>query len=107
MPKLGTTSLKGASGTEYTFNVYTKNTLVNDFIPGVYCLARGAQGGDETAVYIGESDNIFRHLANHEKRACFEDQGYDAIGIHRTASAETRQAVERDLIKALRPPCND
>lgn len=107
MPKLGTLSLEGASGTSYTFNLYTKDTLVNDFIPGIYCLSRRSQDGEDTPVYIGESDNIFRHLANHEKQACFDDHAFNAIGICRTANAGTRQATRDDLIKSLQPPCND
>lgn len=107
MPKLGTLSLEGASGTSYTFNLYTKDTLVNDFIPGIYCLSRRSEDGDDIPVYIGESDNIFRHLANHEKQACFDDHAFDAIGICRTANAERRHATQEDLIKSLQPPCND
>lgn len=107
MPKLGTTDLEGASGTSYTFNVYTKDTLVNDFIPGVYCLSQHAEDGKGTPVYIGESDNIFRHLMNHEKQACFEDHGYDAIAICRAANAQTRKKAHEDLLKALKPPCNE
>ena len=107
MPKLGTLSLEGASGTTYTFNVYTKDTLVNDFIPGIYCLSRRSDDGADTPVYIGESDNIFRHLEKHEKQACFDDHSFNAIGICRTANAGTRQATQEDLIKSLQPPCND
>ena len=107
MPTLGTTSLAGASGTDYTFNVYTKDTLVNDFIPGVYCLSQRSQDGDYTAVYIGESDNIFRHLAGNEKQACFDDHGYDAISIWRTANPKARQKTQADLIKSLQPLCNE
>ncbi|MEE9255422.1 MAG: hypothetical protein V3U43_10825 [Pseudomonadales bacterium] len=107
MPKLGTASLEGASGTTYTFNVYTKDTLVNDFIPGVYYLSRRSEDGDESPVYVGESDNIFRHVADHEKQSCFDDHAYNAIAIYRTANAEKRHAAQQDLIKALQPPCND
>lgn len=107
MPKLGTVTLAGASGTSYTFNVYTKDTLINDFIPGVYCVSQHSEEGDATPVYVGESDNIFRHLENHEKQACFDDHAYNAVAICRTANAETRRAAQQDLIKALQPPCND
>ncbi len=111
MPKLGTSTLSGASGESYTFNVYNKDMRFNDFIPGVYYISRQTMNADnaveEKPIYIGESDNVDRSLHGHEKRACFEENEYNRISFYRTANAETRKAVVEDLVKALKPVCND
>lgn len=103
--------LTGKSGETYTFNVYNKDMRFNDFIPGVYFISHQRLNDDhaveEKAIYIGESDNVDRALQSHDKQACFEEHDYNRISFYRAADQQKREAVANDLIKALKPGCND
>lgn len=105
MPKLGTTTLTGKSGKQYTLNVYPGKMQFNDFIPGVYVISRN-EAGDDTAIYIGETDNIDQALRKHDKQACFDEHRYNRIAFLRNASRDIRQSVMGDLIPVLSPACN-
>jgi hypothetical protein len=107
MPKLGITTLTGKSGKNYTMNVYPGNMQFNDFIPGVYLIARNDGGEANAAIYLGESDNVDVTLRKHDKQACFDQHSYNRIAFFRNASKEVRDAVIADLLPALKPPCND
>jgi len=102
MPQLGVTTLVGSSGKSYEFNVYSKGTIFNDFIPVVYAIAQQNQEGHQY-LFVGESDNVRPALDGHEKLADFEAAGYDTILFHRDARADVRQAVVTDLAEALSP----
>lgn len=105
MPKLATTTATGASGTEYPITVYTSDSDINDQILGVYLVSK-RDNDSETVLFVGDSDNIAPTLAKHDKQACFDENGYNAIGIYRMTDAKKRAAATEDLIKALQPSCN-
>ena len=105
MPKLGTTTLTGKSGKTYTLNVYPGNMQFNDFIPGVYLISRHENESD-TAIYVGESDNVDVTLRKHDKQACFVEHKFNRIAFFRNASKEVRDAVVADLLPILKPACN-
>ena len=102
MPQLGVTTLIGGSGKAYEFNVYSKGTIFNDFIPVVYAIAQQDKDGHQF-LFVGESDNVRPALDSHGKLADFETAGYDTILFHRDARADVRQAVVNDLTEALSP----
>lgn len=105
MPKLGTTTLIGKSGKSYTLNVYPGNVQFNDFIPGVYLIGRHDDAG-ETAIFLGETDNVDRTLHGHDKQACFDEHNYNRISFFRNASKDVRDGVIEDLLPVLKPACN-
>jgi len=105
MPKLGTTTLTGKSGKTYTLNVYPGKMQFNDFIPGVYLISHREDDSD-TAIYLGESDNVDIALRKHEKQSCFDEHDYNRIAFYRNASKEVRDSVVADLMPALKPVCN-
>lgn len=105
MPKLGTTTLTGKSGKTYTMNVYPGNVQFNDFIPGVYLISH-SEGDSDTAIYLGESDNVDITLRKHEKQSCFDEHNYNRIALYRNASKEVRDSVVADLMPTLKPACN-
>lgn len=98
MPKLGTCTMAGGSGTDYEFGVYSANMVFNDFIPGVYVVCK-----DDDVLCVGESDHVDFALSRHEKKPEFEKQGANRICFHRVANPEKRKAAMDDLLKTLSP----
>ncbi len=111
MPKLGVLKLKGQSGAEYSFDVYPANTTWNDNVACVYYVSKRTikadDGGDHKAIYIGETNDLKDRLANHHKQDCFDGHQYNAISTLHEANANQRTQIEADLIRGIRPPCNE
>ena len=111
MPVIGQTTLKGASGQEYPFKVFTSETRLTDFIPGIYAVVKQTAGEDgestvDEVLFIGTSQNVDVDLQKHGKRNCFEENGFNAICLHRTANNDTHKAGAEDLLGAISPTCN-
>ena len=111
MPVIGQTTLQGASGQDYAFKVFTAETRLNDFIPGIYAVVKQTDDGDgassvDEVLFIGTSQNVDLELQKHDKRSCFEDNGFNAICLHRTANNDTHKAVAEDLLGAISPTCS-
>jgi hypothetical protein len=111
MTKLGTLKLIGASGQEYSFDVYPSDTDWNDNIACVYYVSkrtrRSNSSGNHTKIYVGETDDIKDRFSSHHKMSCFESHRYNAISILQESGRQKRLDIESDLIDALQPPCND
>ncbi len=105
MPKLAIKTLTGKSGKNYDFNVYGNEMRFNDFIPGVYFVSK-EETGEETAIFLGESDNVDIALQKHELQPCFDEHHYNRISFHKNASREVREAIVADLASVLNPACN-
>ena len=100
-------TLKGASGSEYIFDVHTADTTWNDGVACVYCVSKRDEQGKHTAIYIGETEDIADRFMDHHKQECFERRGYNAISLLFETNERQRLIIEQDLIDALSPPCND
>lgn len=112
MAKLGTLTLKGASGKSYDFNVYSSGGDWKEGVACVYYVSKRTKksdgSGNHTHIYVGETEDLKDRMASHHKQACFDKHNYNAVSVHRkSGGASARQTVEQDLIKALKPPCND
>jgi hypothetical protein len=111
MARIGTINLTGASGTAYEFNVYTADTDWADAVACTYYVSKRTEkpgdGGSHSRIYVGETDNLKTRHADHHKQECFVEHGYNCISVHRKANADSRRQIEADLVKALKPPCND
>ena len=104
-----TLTVKGASGTEYQFEVYPEGTSV-PAVAGVYLVtkrtATASGGGNHTFIYIGQAGNVPVRLEDHHKAACFVRHGANCICIHRDRDERSRFAKEADLLAAHKLPCN-
>ncbi len=109
MASLGTITYKGASGKEYTFNIYDFNSSWNE-VPAIYFVTHAFNSGSQImhkAIYIGQTDNLKQRFLNHHKQACFSSHNANRLCIIIEKSENARLATETDLIRAIKPPCND
>jgi predicted GIY-YIG superfamily endonuclease len=97
---------RGLSGKEYQYHVYAIGALFYER-PGNYIFAKETVFGSWSARYIGQTENLYKRLGDHEKEACAERYEATHIHAHLTAGEEDiRKAEERDLIRKWNPPCN-
>ena len=80
MAKLGTITLKGQSGADYEFDVYTWGADFNN-VGAVYYISNryvdSDSGWTHTDIYIGQTGDLSDRFDNHHKAQCFVD--YDDI----------------------------
>lgn len=111
MAKTGTLVLKGQSGKEYKFEVYDKNTEWGDSFSCVYFISRREVKPDGKGthhhIYVGETEDLKRRLANHHKQACFNKHKYNSISVRQENMANLKLSIEQDLVDAINPPGND
>ncbi|UWN49643.1 hypothetical protein ASALC70_01856 [Alcanivorax sp. ALC70] len=109
MSKIGTLKLTGASGTEYTFNVYPYNT---DFkaIAGVYYISKRTEKadgrGNHSAIYVGQTEDLSTRFDGHHDEACFLKNRANCKSVLAESSKKRRLEIEADLVSSLTPPCN-
>jgi len=110
MPKIADLILKGASGTEYGFEVYPLDTKFKA-IGAVYAITRrfqNAQGGfNHDVIYIGQTGDLSERFDQHHQADCFGRHKANCACIHADDSERSRLRKEADLIEAENPPCND
>lgn len=110
MARLGTLTLRGASGQQYVFDVYAFDT---DFeaLGAVYAITRRTRKEDDsyshTTIYIGETGDLSTRFDGHHKEDCFVQHDANCKCIHLDDDEDSRFAKEADLIDNLKPPCND
>ena len=118
MKKLNkTTTLKGKSGNEYTFKLYSFDNFdeLSEEIAGklaaLYLFTkRFFQNGKyfHEYIYLGETSDISTRYGNHHKRRCIISHGSNCIGFFFTdKDEEERKAMEKDILEAYVFPCND
>lgn len=111
MTKLGEITFTGASGREYVFKSFPLDTIFEE-VGGVYAVtsrhtvAAGARLG-QTVIYIGHTDNMAQRFGEHQKSECFSQHDANCICLHHDDDENSRSTTEKDLIEALKPPCNE
>jgi hypothetical protein len=105
-----TLNFKGESGSNYTFDVCTFDTIFPN-ASGVYVFAK-LRFNDQvlehiTPLYIGESSDIGDRIANHEKWPCVEKHGCTHICVMMLSGQRSREKAETDLRHNYDTPCND
>ena len=113
MGKIGEIDFNGESGKEYLFHIYEWETnFAAEEISRrcVYLVTRRHQveGGvrfGQTVLYVGETEDLYRGLGDHEKTACFTENGANCYCIHFDDDDQARKAKVKDLVKALNPVC--
>jgi hypothetical protein len=99
-----TTTLTGASGHEYVFEVNAIGADLNP-VAGVYAVTR-RDGDQHVVLYIGHSGDLSDRFSYHHKSECFDDNGADCLCVHRDGDKESRLRKESDLMIRYRPTCN-
>ena len=108
MGKISTMTFTGYSGTEYQFNVWTRDTDFND-VGGVYIFSnRNSQTTRHTVLYVGQTSSFKdRRLQFHEQwQKCANQRGGNVICTYQESDETRCRRIERDLINAYDPPCN-
>ena len=100
-----TASIRGASGTAYPFTVYPWGTPFQRF-GAVYSVLKHRPDGRYDILYIGQTADMSERLDNHHKDGCFCRHGRTHIGVHPEPVEARRLAIETDLIRGNRTPCN-
>lgn len=101
----------GASGRRYEFEHFAIGQVTWNPVGGVYIFCR--QGADRLwyAVYVGETDNFRRRLADeffshHQRESITRARATHVSALKVVGSASARLAIETDLRHSLNPPCN-
>lgn len=112
-----TTTIKGESGKEYQFQLYTFDTFEDiksawNSIPALYLFTRRELSNGayyHTYLYLGETGDLSTRFQNHHKESEIMSHGSNCIGIysHVPADEPGRLNLERDLLLANKFPCND
>ena len=109
MAKHGTVSFTGASGKDYTFTAYSRDTKFNA-VGAVYFMTQRHQssGGGYThkRIYVGQTGDLSNRPLNHHKTDCFDLHGANCVCILLEGVESKRLKIESDLIEGLDPPCN-
>jgi hypothetical protein len=96
----------GASGKAYTYYIHPIGTSFRNEA-GNYIYAKQTKPGFWANQYTGQSDDLGRRLANHEKEACAKANGATHVHVHLNSGGENaRRAEESDIISKWQPPCN-
>lgn len=100
----------GQSEREYTFDVYSVDSVLPDD-GGIYILSRREKQEDGTGVhkvlYVGKTESISRNISKtHEKWDAAIQKGMNAISIYLIDNS-IRTVVENDLIDKFSPPLNE
>lgn len=110
-----TTVLKGRSGKEYVFNLWSYddfNDIKGSFTGGgLYLFTRRYWDGEKymhSYIYLGETGDYYTRFNNHHKEQCIRLHQANCIGFYPMpgATEEQRQAAEEDLLAAYNFPCN-
>lgn len=112
-----TTTLKGESGREYKFRLYTFerfHELTTDIPsgPAVYLFTKRAISTGtyyHTYLYVGEAENLPSHFVHHPKEIDIMAHEANCIGLYMddyTQNQEERERMLRDILEARNFPCN-
>ena len=109
MEKLGTFSLKGASGQKYKFIAHPLKTNF-EAISAVYAVTKRYKnledGHDHNVIYIGQTNNISKEFESHQKGDCFMAYSANCVCIHEDDDEQSRLDKEKDILSKYSPACN-
>lgn len=110
MAKISTLTLKGVSGTEYSFDVYPSDQSFRA-VGGVYIISRRYQnvsgGFSHDIIYVGETGDFSERFDDHHKAPCFARNNFNCICTLVKEDSSSRLIIEKDLIGQWKPSCND
>jgi hypothetical protein len=106
MVKQASVTLTGVSGRSYNFEVFPWGTQFNR-VGAVYTVLRRRPEGNYDILYIGETGDLSERFDDHHKQACFNRNGKTHLGVRPEPSESGRLAIETDLVRNYKTPCND
>jgi hypothetical protein len=110
MPKLGTVSLKGASGRTYEFEVFPRADAFKP-LGAVYFLAKripiSEREAEYTWIYIGETWDMSMRPLDERRKACIDQHEANSLCLHIEDDPGKRARIVADLHRARMPVCND
>ncbi|MBI1218737.1 MAG: hypothetical protein GC186_09345 [Rhodobacteraceae bacterium] len=111
MSKLFSAKLSGASGREYSFDVFSAGIDFNE-VGAVYAFLAvpWPQFTDFKVLYVGKANALQRRMGEHRQPGEKWDEakalGVNAVGAKLVTSESERRDIETDLIRAYFPPLN-
>lgn len=97
---------KGVSGRLHRFSTVAPDRPLPDG-PAVYAFARRSKGGAGwSVVFLSRTANLAQRLSRHELWGEARRLGATHLLIHQRQERDAREAVEADLLAALRPILN-
>lgn len=97
---------RGQSGQLHRF-IALRPDAVFPALAGVYAFARPAGDGRSwLPVFLSRTADLQRRLAGHERWQDAQMLGATHVLVHMPAARDAREAVEADLLGALRPVLN-
>ena len=112
-----TTTIKGESGKEYRFSLYTFDRFEEvktgwKQIPALYLFTRRELSNGayyHTYLYLGETGDLSQRFNNHHKEAELVQKGTNCIGIYMNVpqNEDERKLLEKDILSAHKFPCNE
>lgn len=109
MSSLGSITIKGKSGSGYSFDLYRMGQSFKA-LGAVYVILE-LQSKDGSPwyryIYVGETGDLSTRFDSHHKQKCFDKESADRIGIHLQSSEKTRTSIEDDILQGGTWPCND
>lgn len=104
MPKI---YLKGASGTQYEFEVYPWGTVFNA-VGAVYAVLReNPPQQNYFILYIGKTESLKDRFVDHHKQDCFDRNGKTHVGVKVVSTEVERTKIETDLLSNYSTSCNE
>lgn len=100
--------LYGISGKPYRYwpSSIQSNSFKNE--PGNYAFAKQVSANKYFIIYVGETSDLSTRFSGHHAAQCIRNHGVTHILTHtNTIDEKVRRSEETDLIRALRPPCNN
>jgi hypothetical protein len=103
---------RGASGTDYSYFIYSLPFTFNPNQDGNYIYSRLNDQGKWVPIYIGQGDLADRVSDDHHQGACIKKKGATHVHVHLNGSEGDRTSEEADLLarfaNAYKPNgCND
>ena len=112
-----TVTLKGKSGKEYVFKMYSFDEftdLVSDItnnVAAIYLFSKRTVvngEGKHKCIYLGETGDISSRYSGHHKEACITKHKANCIGFWwAPTDEEKRRDAETDILEANNFPCNE
>src|SRR5262245_36011594 len=100
-----TFTVKGKSGTNYTFYYYKWPTSFKKD-EAMYFFVKMNNTSVEKYLYVGETEDLGERFDAHHKMDCITKNGVTHIGAYVQAGKEKRLEVERDILAVIRTTCN-
>jgi len=104
-----TFSIKGESGTKYTFSMYNFDTEFKD-VGGIYIFTNRTNSNDKfthNVIYIGKTNDLSTRFDNHHKADCINRNESNCICVKQVDSEKERTKIETDLLIENQTNCNE